>query len=85
MFSNLPQSIHLYLLQYFTKQTSSSPADRSLLDRLMVPLWEMSQTFKASTAKLLQQFVSQRQSEYTEVTERKGRGGFPRFDTVCTQ
>lgn len=54
-----------------------------LIDNVTASLWEMSQTFPASTAKQLQEIVTERQKDYSSKTIAKGgRGTFVGLDTV---
>jgi len=76
------EKIHLFLLQYFGKLASEPRLDQMLINCLTGHLWELTQTFKSSTAEALQKYVLQRQTEHAEFTEKKGRGAFPRNETL---
>jgi len=77
------ESIHLYLLQYWGQLAADSPLDTRLITQLTPQIWEMSQMFKESTAKALQTYIVQRQSEHAAFVEKRGgRGCMPSVETI---
>ncbi|XP_035829414.1 nucleolar protein 14 isoform X2 [Aplysia californica] len=77
------ENIHLYLLQYFGKLATQQPVDKKLIHGLTGNLWELSQTYKVTTANALQKYIVQRQSEHAAFVQKKGgRGSFPKLETL---
>ncbi|CAL1539663.1 unnamed protein product [Lymnaea stagnalis] len=77
------EKIHLYLLEYFGELLQQQVVDRQLIHHVTASLWEMSQTFPASTASALQKLVTDRQKEFTiKAQSRGGRGTFVKLDTL---
>ena len=72
-----------FLIQYFGDMASDSPPQLELIDKLTVPIYEMSQQFPVKTAEVINEYLTGGHDRFRELAERRaGRGTFPTLDTV---
>ncbi|XP_064630063.1 nucleolar protein 14-like [Lineus longissimus] len=72
-----------YLLEYFGDLAAHRPPQLELIDKLTVPLYEMSQQFPLKAAEVINDFLSGRRDGFKDMAERRaGRGTFPYLDTL---
>ncbi|XP_041369005.1 nucleolar protein 14-like [Gigantopelta aegis] len=61
------------LVQYFGDECLQEPLELSLLDKLTVHLYELTQQMPAVAAEVLQNQILDRQAEFSQLAERRGR------------